>query len=287
MALGKGFDDLFGDNNTTAEVGSVTTLRLTEIEPNKDQPREAFDQDKLEELAKSILANGVIQPILVRPLSNGLTYQIIAGERRWRAAKIAGLTEMPAIIREADDIDMDRLALIENIQREALDPIEEAKAYRKLIEQYGMTHEDLSKSIGRSRPYITNSLRLLTMPEFVTDLIQSGELSVGHAKVLLGLVDKDLYGEAVEKIREGHLNVRQTEKLVDKLNSTEPDNGSGKVVPENKFYIETEMSLKEHTDRNVSVRPKGKKGQGVLTIEFYDDNDLIRISELLAGGLDV
>ncbi|MBQ7989920.1 MAG: ParB/RepB/Spo0J family partition protein [Oscillospiraceae bacterium] len=284
MALGKGFDDLFGDNNTVAEGETITTLRLTEIEPNKDQPRSEFDQEKLTELADSIRANGVIQPIIVRPLANGLTYQIVAGERRWRAARIAGLTEIPVIIREVDDLQVSRIALIENIQREDLDPIEEAKAYRKLIEQYGMKHEELSKSVGKSRPYITNSLRLLTMPEFVTDLISSGDISVGHAKVLLGLVDKDDYGEALDKIQSGHLNVRQTEKLVEKLNS---DDGTETIVPENKFYIETAMSLKEQTGRNVNIKSKGKEGRGQLTIDFYNDDDLKYIVNLLAGGFDV
>ena len=284
MALGKGFDDLFGDNNTVAEGETITTLRLTEIEPNKDQPRSEFDQEKLTELADSIRANGVIQPIIVRPLANGLTYQIVAGERRWRAARIAGLTEIPVIIREVDDLQVSRIALIENIQREDLDPIEEAKAYRKLIEQYGMKHEELSKSVGKSRPYITNSLRLLTMPEFVTDLISSGDISVGHAKVLLGLVDKDDYGEALGKIQSGHLNVRQTEKLVEKLNS---DDGTETIVPENKFYIETAMSLKEQTGRNVNIKSKGKEGRGQLTIDFYNDDDLKYIVNLLAGGFDV
>ena len=274
MALGMGLDGLLGDAGE-----SITTLRLTDIEPNKDQPRGSFDAEHLNELADSIREHGLLQPIIVRPLSNGVTYQIVAGERRWRAAKIAGLKEIPVLIREVDELQMNRIAIIENIQRQDLDPVEEATAYRRLIEQYGMTHEELSKSIGKSRPYITNILRVLTLPDSVTDRLRAGDISTGHAKAMLALADKDKYDEVLEKILKGHLNVRQTEKLVEQYNS-QPAQQTEKFRPENKFYIETALSLKEQTGRNVNVKAKGKGG--VLSIEFFSDEDLMRLTELLA-----
>ncbi len=274
MALGMGLDGLLGDAGE-----SITTLRLTDIEPNKDQPRGSFDAEHLNELADSIREHGLLQPIIVRPLSNGVTYQIVAGERRWRAAKIAGLKEIPVLIREVDELQMNRIAIIENIQRQDLDPVEEATAYRRLIEQYGMTHEELSKSIGKSRPYITNILRVLTLPDSVTDRLRAGDISTGHAKAMLALADKDKYDEVLEKILKGHLNVRQTEKLVEQYNS-QPVQQTEKFRPENKFYVETALSLKEQTGRNVNVKAKGKGG--VLSIEFFSDEDLMRLTELLA-----
>ncbi|MBQ3919117.1 MAG: ParB/RepB/Spo0J family partition protein [Oscillospiraceae bacterium] len=274
MALGMGLDGLLGDAGE-----SITTLRLTDIEPNKDQPRGSFDAEHLNELADSIREHGLLQPIIVRPLSNGVTYQIVAGERRWRAAKIAGLKEIPVLIREVDELQMNRIAIIENIQRQDLDPVEEATAYRRLIEQYGMTHEELSKSIGKSRPYITNILRVLTLPDSVTDRLRAGDISTGHAKAMLALADKDKYDEVLEKILKGHLNVRQTEKLVEQYNS-QPAQQTEKFRPENKFYVETALSLKEQTGRNVNVKAKGKGG--VLSIEFFSDEDLMRLTELLA-----
>ncbi len=274
MALGMGLDGLLGDAGE-----SITTLRLTDIEPNKDQPRGSFDAEHLNELADSIREHGLLQPIIVRPLSNGVTYQIVAGERRWRAAKIAGLKEIPVLIREVDELQMNRIAIIENIQRQDLDPVEEATAYRRLIEQYGMTHEELSKAIGKSRPYITNILRVLTLPDSVTDRLRAGDISTGHAKAMLALADKDKYDEVLEKILKGHLNVRQTEKLVEQYNS-QPAQQTEKFRPENKFYVETALSLKEQTGRNVNVKAKGKGG--VLSIEFFSDEDLMRLTELLA-----
>ncbi len=274
MALGMGLDGLLGDAGE-----SITTLRLTDIEPNKDQPRGSFDAEHLNELADSIREHGLLQPIIVRPLSNGVTYQIVAGERRWRAAKIAGLKEIPVLIREVDELQMNRIAIIENIQRQDLDPVEEATAYRRLIEQYGMTHEELSKSIGKSRPYITNILRVLTLPDSVTDRLRAGDISTGHAKAMLALADKDKYDEVLEKILKGHLNVRQTEKLVEQYNS-QPAQQTEKFRPENKFYVETALSLKEQTGRNVNVKAKGKGG--VLSIEFFSNEDLMRLTELLA-----
>ena len=274
MALGMGLDGLLGDAGER-----ITTLRLTDIEPNKDQPRGSFDAEHLNELADSIREHGLLQPIIVRPLSNNVTYQIVAGERRWRAAKIAGLKEIPVLIREVDELQMNRIAIIENIQRQDLDPVEEATAYRRLIEQYGMTHEELSKSIGKSRPYITNILRVLTLPDSVTDRLRAGDISTGHAKAMLALADKDKYDEVLEKILKGHLNVRQTEKLVEQYNS-QPAQQTEKFRPENKFYVETALSLKEQTGRNVNVKAKGKGG--VLSIEFFSDEDLMRLTELLA-----
>ena len=165
MALGTGIDALFDDNFSGDE--NVQTLKMSEIEPNKNQPRRTFNEEALNELADSIREHGLIQPIIVRPAANGMTYEIVAGERRWKASRIAGLTEVPVIIRNVDDEEMSKIALIENIQRENLNPIEEAAAYKDLTDKYGMTHEELSKTIGKSRSYVSNMLRLLSLPEYV------------------------------------------------------------------------------------------------------------------------
>ncbi|MBQ5316687.1 MAG: ParB/RepB/Spo0J family partition protein [Oscillospiraceae bacterium] len=278
MALGKGYDDLFADNTSNE---NVLSLRVSQIEPNKDQPRNNMDNDALNELAESIRENGIIQPIVVRPLKNGLTYQIIAGERRWRASKIAGLLEVPVIVRDVDDAEMNKLAMIENIQREDLDPVEEAMGYKRLSEAFGMTHDELSRSVGKSRSYITNMLRILTMPDRVLGKLSSGEITIGHAKALLSLTDKDACEEVLDIVLSKHLNVRQTEKLVGEVNSAETDKDSIRVPEKNKYYVETALSLKERLGRNVKI--KGSNGKGNITLEFYSDDDLARITDLLAS----
>ena len=277
MALGKGYDDLFGDNSSNE---NIETLKLTQIEPNKGQPRNNFDSDSLNELADSIRENGVIQPIMVRPLPNGLTYQIVAGERRWRASKIAGLTEVPVIVRDVDDAEMNKIAMIENVQREDLDPVEEARGYERLNEEFGMTHDALSKTVGKSRAYITNMLRLLSMPGFVLEKLSTREITTGHAKAMLSLTDKDDYEEVLEAVLSKHLNVRQTEKLVSDINAG-PKEKSIKVPEKNRYYVETALSLKERLGRNVKI--KGNNGKGNITLEFTSDEELKRITELLAS----
>ena len=278
MALGKGLGALMGDNTSDE---NVTTLRITAIEPNKDQPRSNFSAESINELADSIRENGLLQPIIVRPIRDGMSYQIVAGERRWRASKIAGLKDVPVIVRDVDDATMNRIAVIENVQREDLDPVEEAMGYKRLNEDFGMTHDEMSKSVGKSRSYITNMLRLLSLPDEVTEKLSSGDISVGHAKALLSLTDKDNCEEALGIILSKELNVRQTEKLVKDMNCAGQEKKSIKVPEKSKFYVEAELSLKEHLGRNVKI--KGRNGRGNITLEFFSDEELARITELLAS----
>ena len=277
MALGIGLDAILGDNTSDE---SVTTLRINEIEPNKEQPRSNFSADSLNELADSIRENGLLQPIIVRPLGNGLTYQIVAGERRWRASKIAGLEEVPVIVRDVDDAAMNRIAMIENVQREDLDPVEEAMGYKRLNEDFGMTHDEMSKSVGKSRSYITNMLRLLSLPEEVTEKLSAGDITTGHAKALLSLTDKYNCNEALDIVLSKGLNVRQTEKLVKEINSAKPEK-SIKIPEKSRFYVEAALSLKERIGRNVKI--KGNNGKGNITLEFFSDDDLKKITELLSS----
>lgn len=282
MALGSGLDALFEDN--TIESKDVQTLRMSEIEPNKSQPRKDFDDEAIMGLAESIRQHGLIQPIIVRPMPNGMTYQIVAGERRWRACRILGMSEVPVIVRELDDFEVSQIAVIENVQRADLNPIEEAMAYKELISTYGMTQDTVAKAIGKSRPYIANALRLLTMPDEVQRQVRVGEISVGHAKALMSIVDKNRIGEALDKVLMDNLNVRQTEKLAANIN-TEDDPGTFKFMePEEKklrnFYTEMELSLHEKLGRKVKI--SGKSGEkGTISIDFFDKEDLYRISTFL------
>ena len=215
--LGRGIEAIFLDNSAE-ENGGVTMLRLSEIEPNPDQPRRDFDPEALSQLAESIATHGLIQPIIVRSASGGELYQIIAGERRWRASKMAGLSEVPVIIMELDDQKAAQIAIIENVQRENLNAIEEAMAYRSLIEDYGMTQEELSKQIGKSRSAVANILRLLDLPDEVMALVKEGSLSAGHARTLLGLKNPARINGAANTVVTKNLSVRETEALVKKLN---------------------------------------------------------------------
>ena len=216
--LGKGLDSLFADlPDTGDDAAGAATLPLREIEPDPEQPRKKFDEEALSGLAASIQENGLLQPIAVRPKRIGTGYLIIAGERRWRAARLAGLTEVPVLIKDVTDEQAAALALIENLQREDLDPIEVAEGCRQLIEKYGLTQETAAKRLGKSRSAVTNSLRLLGLPEDVRARVSDGTLSAGHAKVLLGLPEPDLIRAAAQEVAERGLNVRQTEALCKKL----------------------------------------------------------------------
>ena len=221
--LGKGLDALMGDSATmqNQEAGSVT-LPISQVEPGLNQPRKRFDQEALDELAESIRIHGVIQPLTVRRLATGY-YQIIAGERRWRAAKAAGLQEIPAVIIEADDRKVMELGLIENLQREDLNPAEEARGYRSLIEDYGLTQEQVAQQMGKSRPAITNTLRLLALPEEVMTMLEEGTLSAGHARAILGAPSQKLQQEAAKKVAAEQLSVRQTEALIKALQKEKKD----------------------------------------------------------------
>ena len=279
--LGKGLDSLFADlPETTADDAGVTTLPLREIEPDPDQPRKKFDDESLAGLAASITENGLLQPIAVRPKRLGTGYLIIAGERRWRAARLAGLDEVPVLIKDVTDEQAAALALIENLQREDLDPIEVAEGCRQLIEKYGLTQETAAKRLGKSRSAVTNSLRLLALPDEVRAQVSAGALSAGHAEVLLGLPSEDLIRAAAQEITEKGLNVRQTEALCKKLaKPPKPPKPKPDPFHRPKRAVEVEAALKEVTGSEVHV--EYKDGKGSLKIDFYSDDMLQKFVSLL------
>lgn len=279
--LGKGLDSLFADlPDTGDDAAGAATLPLREIEPDPEQPRKKFDEEALSGLAASIQENGLLQPIAVRPKRIGTGYLIIAGERRWRAARLAGLTEVPVLIKDVTDEQAAALALIENLQREDLDPIEVAEGCRQLIEKYGLTQETAAKRLGKSRSAVTNSLRLLGLPEDVRARVSDGTLSAGHAKVLLGLPEPNLIRAAAQEVTERGLNVRQTEALCKKLArpprapKPKPD-----AFTRPKRAVEVEAALKEVTGSEVHV--EYKDGKGSLKIDFYSDEMLQKFVSLL------
>ena len=279
--LGKGLDSLFADlPDTGDDAAGAATLPLREIEPDPEQPRKKFDEEALSGLAASIQENGLLQPIAVRPKRIGTGYLIIAGERRWRAARLAGLTEVPVLIKDVTDEQAAALALIENLQREDLDPIEVAEGCRQLIEKYGLTQETAAKRLGKSRSAVTNSLRLLGLPEDVRARVSDGTLSAGHAKVLLGLPEPNLIRAAAQEVAERGLNVRQTEALCKKLArpprapKPKPD-----AFTRPKRAVEVEAALKEVTGSEVHV--DYKDGKGSLKIDFYSDEMLQKFVSLL------
>lgn len=277
MALGSGLDILFEDN--AFESKDIKTLRMSEIEPNKSQPRTVFDEENIKGLAESIKEHGLIQPIVVRPLPNGITYQIIAGERRWRACKLLKMEEVPVIIRETDELEAAQLAIVENVQRADLNPVEEAMAYRALMDKYGMTQDRLAEVMGKSRPYIANLTRLLSLPEETLTALSNGEISVGHAKVLLSIDDKDSLIYALNTIISEKLSVRQTEKLAAELSKEEVEKETVSRNVKN-YYTEMELSLKGRLGRSVKI--SGKDGEkGKITISFNDKDDLSRIANQL------
>ena len=263
------FSDLFFDNgNDSAE--STSTLRLSEIEPNKGQPRKYFDKEALQQLADSISEHGVIQPLIVRSMPSG-GYQIIAGERRWRAAKMAGLSEIPVVIR--DDLTEEQamqIAMIENLQRENLNPIEEALGYKELLDKYGITQDRLAKALGKARSSITNSLGLLTMPNAVQELLRNGSLSVGHCKALKKIKDEAVMIELAHKTAEGELSVRQVEAIARREDRNTEE--SKKVKKKLTYYTEVEVSLCEILGTKVKIN-EGKSGN-VLQIKFKDREEL-------------
>lgn len=278
MALGSGLDALFEDNSMQSR--DVQTLRMSEIEPNRSQPRKSFDEETIRGLAESIRDHGLIQPIIVRPMTNGITYQIVAGERRWRACRVLGMSEVPVIIRDMDDREAAQLAIIENIQRDDLNPIEEAMAYRDLTEKYDMTQENLAKVMGKSRPYIANSMRLLTLPDKVIDMLKDGDITTGHAKALMSIDDEEKIMQAADTVISEKLNVRQTEKLAAKMNSGD-DRREEKIDRKTKnFFTEMELSLKERVGRKVKITGNAD-GSGKITLSFNDGDDLSRLATQL------
>ncbi len=276
LAEGMGLDKLFGENEI--ESGSALTLRIDEIEPNRDQPRTEFDDEALLQLSESIRENGVLQPILVRPIFGG-GYQIVAGERRYRASLMAGLTEIPVIIRSLDDKKTMELALIENLQRENLNPVEEALGYRTLMETYNMTQEEVSTSVGKSRPAIANALRILKLPEYVLALVSEGKLSAGHARALAAIEDPEKICALAEEIVEKGLSVRFAEQAAKP--EKEKKQKEKEKTPKPNYYKEVEIALTESLGRKISVsKTKNGKG-GALTIEFYSDDELKNFANLL------
>ena len=276
--LGKGLDALFIDNTT--DNGPVT-LRISEIEPNRSQPRKEFDEAALADLADSIREHGVIQPLLVRPLPSG-GYQLVAGERRWRASRMAGLSEVPVVIRELSDHETLELALIENLQRQDLNPMEEALGYRSLMDEYQMTQEEVAKVIGKSRPAIANSLRLLALPQSVAEWIQEGKLSAGHGRALLALEDEAAILEAAQTALKKHLNVRETEKMA----QSAQNQPKKRVQPEkDHYYTELELALTQVLGRQVTITAKGKNKK--LAVEFFDKDDLSALAARLCGDQEL
>lgn len=274
--LGRGLDSLFEDSADSTDNGQISTLPLREIEPDPDQPRKTFAQENLDELARSIAEHGLLQPIAVRFGPAGM-YRIIAGERRWRAARQAGLTEVPVVIREVTDEQAMELALIENLQREDLDPVEEAMGYQQLIDRCGLTQEQAAQKLGKSRSALANSLRLLGLRGEVLDLLKTGHLSVGHAKVILGL-PPELQQQAADLIVAEDLNVRQTEALCKKLLRPAAEPKAPAMRPS--FAGEVELSLREVLGNEVKVDYK-KGGKGTLTLHFYSDDQLAAFANLL------
>ncbi|WMJ82717.1 ParB/RepB/Spo0J family partition protein [Oscillospiraceae bacterium LTW-04] len=272
--LGKGLEALFADNDT-ADV-SVSTLAIGEIEPNQDQPRKEFSPEALSQLAESIKEHGILQPLVVRPRPNG-RYQIVAGERRWRASRIAGLSELPVIIRELTDEQAFEVALVENLVRADLNPIEEALGYRTLVETFSMTQERIAQRVGRSRSAVANALRLLSLPKEVLAMLEKGNLSSGHARALLPLNEKDAL-EAANRVVSQALSVRQTEQLVKQMLKAPPAPKAPPLTPS--FYREMELALKDTLSRRVKVISKGK-GKGELVLEFYSDEELRELGEKL------
>ena len=276
--LGKGFNSLFLENSVEEiSNGNTTSIKIIDIVTNKEQPRKIFSEQALADLADSISQHGVIQPILVRPLSDG-TYQIVAGERRWRASRMAGLTEIPAVVKELSEEEAMAIALIENLQREDLNPVEESEGIQLLMERYNLTQEQVGQKLGKSRPAIANALRLLRLPQKVKDMLSDNIISTGHAKALLSLEDEQKMIEAAEVIIKENLSVRDTEEFVKKLLKadivTPPKPKSKRDV----FYDEAELALSESLGRKIKIT--SVKDKGSIKIEFFDRDDFQKLIKL-------
>ena len=284
--LGRGLDALFADQapvlekaeaaeeKQKADENSVVYIGIEQIKPNVNQPRKKFNEERIAELAESILKHGIIQPLVVR--RSGAFYEIVAGERRWRAARRADLEKVPCIIREFTDEENMLIAIIENLQLEDLDPIEEANGLNQMIKKFGMTQEEVSKSISKSRPYISNSLRLLKLPEYIQELVSEGKLSMGHARALISVEDPKLQSEICSRIVKDGLSVRDVEKLV--AQNTRPRRKRAKRV-KSPDTVRAENRLKEIYGTRVSIDSTGKKGS--IRLEYYSSDELNRLLDLL------
>ncbi len=273
--LGRGLHMLYNENDSN---NSVSTLSINEIEPNRDQPRRVFDEKALEELSKSIEQNGIIQPLLVRPMSDG-SYQLVAGERRWRAARMSGLTEVPVTIREMTDEEASVFALIENLQREDLNPVEEAQGLKSLIENYGLTQEDAAERVGKSRVAVTNTLRLLKLPSSVLKLLGDGKLSAGHCRALLSLDDEKEMLRIAETAISQDLSVRQVEKMVKYASQGEKPKPKKRDKKRDKFYDEVEIALTNILGRKVKIYLSNTGHKGTIEFEFFGKEDLTKLAK--------
>lgn len=281
-ALARGLDSIFSDNTPSdGGSGGVLKLRISDVEPKSDQPRKDFDPEALSQLADSIAANGVLQPILVREVGSGGMYQIIAGERRWRASKLAGLLEIPAIVMDADDLTTAQIALIENIQRTDLNPYEEACAYRDLAKGFGLTQEEVSARLGKSRSAVANSLRLLDLPDPVAELLRSGELSAGHCRALLGLKDRSNMEELAKKIVAKNLSVRETEAAVRALNKARPKKEEDDEQVRVDYTNELERRVTDLCGRYCRITSKGRRK--TVTVEYGGEDDLEELLSAICG----
>ena len=283
--LGRGLDAIFLDNaraeESRADGDRISHLKISLVDPKSDQPRKYFDKEALDQLADSIVENGLLQPILVREYGEG-RYQIIAGERRFRASKLAGLTEIPAIVLEKDDRKAAQIALIENIQREDLNPIEEAMAYRSLAEEYDMTQEELSLKVGKSRSAIANMVRLLDLPDEVLTLVASRELSAGHARTILGLKKRDDMILLAQRAVESDLSVRVLEEEVKRMNRAKAEVEEEETpAPLVDYFRELELRVQSHLGRKVKIEGRGRKK--TVTLSYEDNEDLDELLALLCG----
>lgn len=274
--LGKGLGALMLENNTDSMV-STDTLAVNDIIPNKEQPRKTFDEAALQELADSIKQHGVLQPLLVRPLTTG-GYQLVAGERRWRASRLAELKEVPVIIKELSDTEAMEIAIIENLQREDLNPIEEAEGLQALIDKCGFTQEEVATSVGKSRPAITNALRLLRLPEEVRQMTKDGNISAGHARALLAFDNEPMMLECAKQIVDKKLTVRDVEKMAKRPKTSKIKASSGRA--RDSFYDEVELALSDALGTKVKVY--NGRNKGTLEIEFYTLDDLKNIANAIA-----
>ncbi len=277
LGLGRGLNALLGDPVLQNQGEGSVSLPISQVEPGLNQPRKRFDPEALAELADSIREHGIIQPLTVRRLSSGY-YQIIAGERRWRAAKQAGLDEVPAVIIEADDRKVMELGLIENLQREDLNPAEEARGYQVLMNEYGMTQEQVAQRMGKSRPAVTNALRLLNLPEDLMALVEEGKLSAGHARALLGAPTQALQRQAAKAVLDKGLSVRQTEALVKALQKEKKPRARTEDMLAI-YLADLEKNLGSQLGRKVHIQHRGKKGK--LELEYYSEDDLETLLRLL------
>lgn len=290
--LGRGLDALYEDNSAafpsdaTAENGTLM-VRLSSIEPNRNQPRKSFDEASLSELADSIREHGVLQPLLVRRIEGGTSlsgdsYQLVAGERRWRAARMAGLTEVPVVVRDMTEAEVMEFGLIENLQREDLNPLEEAGGYQELIETFGLTQEAVARKVGRSRSAIANALRILRLPEQVHPWLVDGSLSMGHAKALIGIEDQDKLIELARLAAEKGLSVREVERLAARIKAENPPSSRRKAEDVDHYYREMQLALNNELGRKVKINLRSED-KGVVEIAFYSKEDLQQIAGLLSG----